>query len=143
MFRLIGLQSVDLLKVLSKLRTKALRNGIWFASLSHEDRVLASLINKNIKIVKNATLATVIARIMGKLFFALKNSSFLSRIEMLGRPVAQAYSKKAYSMGNLDALKWSDDANYVRYLGMMALQGNNSALEVTVRITPTKSVRKA
>jgi hypothetical protein len=142
MLRLIGSKSLDLLRVLSALRTKALRNGVWFSSLSHEDRVLASLINRNIKIVKNATLATVIARIMSKLFFALKNSAFLSRIDLLGRPIAQAYSEKAYSMGNSDALRWSNDANYVRYLGMMATHNNNSTSEVLVRIATTKSVRK-
>ena len=125
MFRLTGLKSLDILKVLAALRTKALREGVWFASLSHEDRVLASLIGKNIKIVKNATLAAVVARILGKLFSALKNSTFLSRIEILGRPIAQAYSEKAYEMGNKAALIWADDQNYARYLGLIASQSNS------------------
>jgi hypothetical protein len=126
MFTLPIRRSHNLLKVLSVLKTKALRNGVWFASLSHEDRVLASLIGKNVKIVQNATLATVIARIMAKLFHALKNSTFLSKLEMLGRPVAQAYSKKAYEMGNKKALEWADDPNYARYLGL-GLSQNRSA----------------
>jgi hypothetical protein len=112
------------MRVLSNLRTKALRNGLWFKSLSHEDRVLASLIHKNIKIVKNATLATVIARIMSKLFHAIKNSTFLSRIEAIGRPIAQKYSERACSMGNKDALTWAKDDNFVRYLGTMAYFGS-------------------
>ncbi|MFY3740873.1 MAG: hypothetical protein HMLIMOIP_001318 [Candidatus Nitrosomirales archaeon] len=119
-----GARPLNLLAVLSSLRTKALRSGVWFASLSHEDRVLASLIAKNIKIVKNATLATVIARIVCKLFQGLKNASFLSRIEALGRPIAQNYSEKALLMGNKDALDWANDPNYIRYLGMMAYHYN-------------------
>ena len=124
MFRVIGPKPVDLVKVLSTLRTKALRTGVWFASLSHEDRVLASLINQNIKIVKNTTLATVIARIMGKLFYAIRNSSFLSKIAGIGRPIARMYAEKAHSMGNKDALNWAEDPNYVRYLGLMAYHSN-------------------
>jgi hypothetical protein len=126
MFRLTGTHSPDLVKALSTMRTKALRSGVWFASLSYEDRVLASLINKNIKIVKNATLATVIARIISKLFHAIKNSSFLSRIEEIGRPIAEAYGGKAYSMGNKDGLNWANDPNYVRYMGIMACCNSNS-----------------
>ena len=125
MFRIIGRKPLDLVKVLSLLRTKALRTGVWFASLSHEDRVLASLINRHIKIVKNTTLAVVIARIMGKLFYAMKHTSFLSKISGIGRPIAQMYSEKAYSMGNMDALKWANDPNYVRYLGLMAYHSNS------------------
>jgi hypothetical protein len=126
MFRLTGSKPLDLVKILSGLRTRALRNRVWFTSLSLEDRVLAGLIHKNIKIVKNATLATVIARIIGKLFHAMKNSSFLSRIESVGRPIAQTYSEKAYSMGNNEAQKWANDPNYVRYLGTMAYHVNVS-----------------
>jgi len=126
MFRLTGPKPLDLVKVLYTLRTKALRNGVWFASLSHEDRVLASLINKNVKIVKNATLATVIARIMSKLLCALKRSTFLSRIELLGRPIARINSEKAYLMGNKDAVNWANDPNYIRYLGMMAYHSNQA-----------------
>jgi len=127
MFRLTGLKSLDLVKVLSALRTRALRNGVWFASLSHEDRVLAGLINKNVKIVKNATLATVIARIMSKLFYGIKHSTFLSRIEVIGRPIAQSISEKAYSMGNKYAINWANDPNYIRYLGLNAYHSNQAS----------------
>ena len=124
MFRLAGLRSLNLIKVLSALRTKALRKGVWFASLSHEDRVLAALINKNVKIVKNATLAAVIAKIMGKLFYALNQSTFLSRVEKLGRPIAWSISQKAYAMGNKDAEDWANNKNFIKYLGIMAHLSN-------------------
>jgi len=136
MFKVAGLRSLNLIKVLSALRTKALRSGIWFTSLSHEDRVLAGLIYKNIKIVKNATLAVVIARIMSKLLTALKKSTFLSKIEMLGRPIAQSVSEKAYLMGNENAQSWASDANFIRYLGTMAYlsnQGNSLLIHVAQR----------
>jgi hypothetical protein len=126
MLRLVGTGPLNLLGVLSSLRTKALRSGLWFSTLSHEDRVLASLIAKNIKIVKNATLGAVIARIVSKLFQGLRNASFLSRIDAVGRHIAQNYSEKAYSMGNKDAVEWANDPNYIRYLGTMAYNENRS-----------------
>lgn len=125
MFRFNASKPLDLLKVMSTLRTKALRTGVWFASLSHEDRMLASMINRHVKIVKNATLATVMARIIGKILYAIKTSSFLSRIEAIGRPIAQAYSRKAHAMGNKNAIDWAEDPRYIRYLGEMAYHNNS------------------
>ena len=111
--------STNLIETLSNLRTKALRKRIWYDALTDQERVLTSLIIKNIKIVKNAILATVIGRIMGKLVHAIKNS-FLDKIERLGRPIAVAMAKGAHSCGNKDALNWTENLNYVRYLGLMA-----------------------
>jgi hypothetical protein len=101
------------------LRKRALRKGIWFSSLTLADRILAEMIGKYLKIVRNATLATVIARILGKLVCALRNS-FMDTIESIGKPVVAAVAMKAYSFGNKQALEWPQDLNYVRYLGMMA-----------------------
>ena len=114
--------SQNLPRILTTLRTKAIRSGIWFTSLTYEDRVLAGMISRHIKIVKNAMLATVIARIMSKLFHALRDCSYTARIEGLGRPLAKIYSELAFSFGNADAKKWAEDKNYARYLGMSALR---------------------
>ena len=109
--------SGNLIDTLMILRRKALRTGIWFRSLSLEDRILANLIERHVKIVKNTTLATVIARIMGKLLVAIKNT-FLDRLVMAGRPIAEAVAKKAYSYGNKEAIGWTQDLNYVKYMGL-------------------------
>lgn len=109
--------SGNLIDTLAVLRRKALRCGIWFQSLSLQDRILANLIQRHVKIVKNTTLATVIARIMGKLLFAIKNG-FQERLVMAGRPIAEAVAMKAYSYGNKEALDWMHDMNYARYMGL-------------------------
>ncbi len=111
--------SANLIEILSNLRTKAFRKRIWYDTLTDQERTLTSLIIKNVKIVKNAVLATVIGRIMGKLVHAIKNS-FLDKIEKLGRPIALAMAKGAYNCGNKDALNWMENLNYIRYLGLMA-----------------------
>ena len=111
--------SANLIENLTNLRTKAFRKKIWYDALTDQERVLTGLIIKHVKIVKNAVLATVIGRIMGKLVYAIKNS-FLDRIEQLGKPIALAMAKGACSCGNKDALKWIENLNYIRYLGLMA-----------------------
>lgn len=111
--------SANLIENLTNLRTKAFRKKIWYDALTDQERVLTGLIIKHVKIVKNVVLATVIGRIMGKLVYAIKNS-FLDRIEQLGKPIALAMAKGAYSCGNKDALKWMENLNYIRYLGLMA-----------------------
>ncbi len=111
--------SANLIDTLCNLRTKALRKKIWYDTLTDQERVLTGLIIKNVKIVKNAILATVIGRLMGKLVYAIKNS-FLDKIERLGRPIALAMAKGAYSCGNKDALNWTENLHYIRYLGFMA-----------------------
>jgi hypothetical protein len=130
MFRLIRTKKLELLSVLSNLKVRALRSGLWFSSLSYEDRVLAGLVNRNIRIVKNAALATVIARIIGKLLYAMKNTSFLSRIVHLGTPIAREYSAKAHLFGNKDALDWAKDEAYIRYWGTMAYHNQMCGLLV-------------
>lgn len=91
---------------------------MWFRTLTLEDRILATLIQRHVKIVKNTMLATVIARIMGKLLFALRNC-FLNRLDAIGRPIATAVAMKAYSYGNKQALDWIHDVNYIRYMGLV------------------------
>ena len=86
------------------------------------------MISKHIKIVKNTTLATVIARIMGKVLYAIQNSSYLSMIERIGRPIAHVISEKAYSMGNKDALLWAQDLNFIRYLGTIGYRSKSNLM---------------
>ncbi len=114
---LVPRSSGNLIETLTALRQRALRRGIWFQTLTLEDRVLANLIQRHVKIVKNTTLATVVARIMGKLLLGIKNY-FLNRLETIGRPIANAVAMKAYSYGNKGALDWLRDVNYIRYMGL-------------------------
>ena len=115
--------SPNLIEVLSTLRTKALRKGIWFQTLSNEERVLTGLVRKHVKIVKNATLATVIARLIVKLICGIKNS-FLDMIERRGRPIAELWAKAACAMGWEEESNWIHDRNIVRWYGLTAYYSN-------------------
>jgi hypothetical protein len=122
--------SPNLIETLSKLRTRALRKRIWFDTLTDQERILTGLIIKHIKIVKNGVLATVIARIMGKLVHAIKNS-FMNKIEQLGRSIAMSMAMGAYSCGNKEAFSWAENLNYIRYLGLMAYHDPLRSVSIT------------
>ncbi len=123
MSKLLSRGSYNIIEVLSDLRTKALRRGIWFTTLTHEERLLTALIKKQIKIVKNATLATVIARMVVKLLYAIKNS-FSNMIDKLGRPMAESWARGAYAIGWKEACAWTSDPNIVRWFGLLIYYSN-------------------
>lgn len=110
---------LNLIETLSDLRKRALRKRVWYSALNLQERMITGLITRHIKIVRNATLATVIARIIVKLIPAIKNA-FLGMIERIGRPIAERNALASYRHGNKDALGWKDDLNYIRFLGLSA-----------------------
>jgi hypothetical protein len=120
MLKFLG-NRLDLIESLSNLRTKALRKKVWFSTLTVQERTLVSLITRNMKIVKNSMLATVIARIIVKLIPAV-NHAFWDKIEKLGSPVAKAAAEGACAIGWKEAAKWVDDINIVRWYGLSVLR---------------------
>ncbi len=121
--KLLGHGSPNVIEVLSNLRIRALRKGVWFRALTQQERVLTSLIRRYVKIVNNAMLATVIARIMGKLIYAIKNC-FSDLIEGIGRPIAEAWSRSASAMGWKEATTWVKDTHIIRWFGLTAYYSN-------------------
>ena len=115
--------SPKLIGAMSNLRRRALRKGVWFHTLTLQERVLSCLIIKHIKIVKNVMLATVIARIIGKLIYAIKNS-FMDMIERRGREITESWARAAYAMGWKEASKWIDDTSILTWYGLTAYFSN-------------------
>jgi len=119
MFKLLGRGPPNLIGTLSKLRTIAFRKGIYFQALTTQERLLTDLIRNYVKIVNNATLATVLARIIGKLIYSIKNS-FSNMIERVGQPIAELWSQAATKMGWKEASSWVDDRNILSWFGLCA-----------------------
>ncbi len=115
MFR-ISKNSINIIDVLDTLRSKALRHQLWYKVLNNEERTLISMIYKYVRIVKNATLATVIARMIGKLFNALSRS--VKRV-VIGLKTVRDWIPKAESAG-WDISSWFE-ADVVRWFGSFRL----------------------
>ena len=108
---------------LLKLRTKAMRSGVWFKALQRIDRVLVDLTIKVACNVRSIILAKSILIVTRKLQELLE-SKFSRTIRNIGFPMARNLSEFAQKWGNSSAIKWANDKSFVRYLTIMTLNGH-------------------
>ncbi len=108
---------------LVKLKTKAMRAGVWFKTLHRIDRVLVDLTIKVADNIRSPHLARCILTVTKKLEDALENK--LSRaIREVGLPLAHKLSAFARKWGNKAAEKWASDEGFARYWAAMKLNGH-------------------
>ena len=105
---------------LSLIRRKAVRMGVWFRVLTRAERGLVDLTIRCIDKVKSVRLAFALAKTLGKLLNGVR-SSFLRRLEQLGRPLAEKISEAAVSWGNTEAVRWRYDISFIRLAGLNSL----------------------
>ncbi len=105
---------------LLKLRSRALRNKVWFKCLNRIERALLSLVPRCVKKVKSPTLMCILTQILAKIHSALKNP-----FEELRSQAAKSLTYKivpiARSWGNRDAEKWVRDDGFIRFLAIIKL----------------------
>ncbi|MFB3889439.1 MAG: hypothetical protein ACE14S_08100 [Candidatus Bathyarchaeia archaeon] len=108
---------------LQKLKTKAMRSGVWFKALQRIDRALVDLTIRVGTNVRSVTLANSLLTITQKLHELLETR--LSRaIKHTGLPTAKTLSAIAKAWGNRTAHAWATDMGFVRYLAIMRLNGH-------------------
>lgn len=105
---------------LAKIKTKALRQGVWFRLLSRSERAIVDLTMKVVERIRSFILARVVASIVKKLLDSME-SRVARLIREVGPALAQKLSLTAQKWGNQSALKWSDDPGFRQYLAVMYL----------------------
>jgi len=103
-----------------KAKSRAFRNGIWFKVLSQVERAIVDLTVRCVEKVRSPILANAITKILGKISKTL-GKSFLEKAREIGRDLAQRLSKVAEKWGNKKALNWRDDKEFIKFLGVTAL----------------------
>ena len=103
---------------LTKLKTKAMRAGVWFRVLPRIDRVLIDLTIKVAETIRSAALAKSIFAVLGKLDCLLE-SSVLKSFRLIGSSIAKKISAIAQEWGNFSAKKWAADSSFVFFLAVM------------------------
>lgn len=102
---------------LAKIRSKAIRRGVWFKVLSGAERAYMGLAIRVVERVRSFLLAKVLTSILKKLLSAME--SRVARImREVGRPLAQKLSRIAQKWGNKPAVKWTDDHGFIQYLAV-------------------------
>lgn len=113
-------------EALAKVRLKAFRCGVWFKSLSKNERNLLDLVIRVTEKVRSFLLARVLSPILKKLLEAIggiKNviGEVAYRIRTDGFRLAQKLSQIAMGWGNKSASKWPEDIGLKQYLTIMDL----------------------
>jgi hypothetical protein len=103
---------------LIRLRTKAMRAGVWFRALPRIDRVLVDLTIKVTENIRSAFLAKGIFAVVGKLE-GLLESSVLKSFRLIGRPLAEKISLTAQKLGNTSAKSWAADSSFAFFLAII------------------------
>ena len=108
---------------LSRLRTRAMRSGVWFRALSRIDRVLLELTMKVARSVRSSNLARCILTVASKLESALE-SKVARFFREFGHAIAYKLCVVAMRWGNKYAVDWMKDLGFARYWAVMKLNGH-------------------
>jgi NAD-dependent DNA ligase len=103
-----------------KIKVRALRRKVWFKALSRVERGIIDLTIRCVERIRSHALMKTVLAIVDKLLRTSKEH-FLKKVENIGREIAQKICEIAWKWGNLHALIWKYDLNFVRFLGVSAL----------------------
>jgi len=104
--------------VLEAVKRKALQKRVYFRALHPFERAILDLTIRLRITAKSRALLNIISSIVSKISNAIM--SFTERLEVLGRPLAVRMAALASQWGNQDAVRWTSDLSYIRYLGLIA-----------------------
>jgi len=102
---------------LAKIRTKAIRRGIWFRALTKAERAQIELTMRIVKKIRSFFLARVLGAIIKKLLDAME-SRVARVVREVGRGLAEKLSLIAQDWGNKSAHRWTEDQSFVQYLAI-------------------------
>jgi hypothetical protein len=100
---------------LAKIKTKAMRRGVWFKVLTRAERAQMELTMKIVKRIRSSILAEVVTSIVKRLLDAME-SKIVRLMREVGRALARKFSGIAQKWGNKSAPQWETDTGFIQYL---------------------------
>jgi hypothetical protein len=100
---------------LVKAKIRAIERGVWFQALTKVERACVDLAIIVIERVRSCLLQKVLSSIMEKLEKAVESQVQFLRHEM-GEYLASKLSRIAQYWGNKSAIRWVEDASFIRFL---------------------------
>ena len=118
----LGLSSPGLMTRgwLESVKGRALRKRVWFRVCNRLERGILDLTIRCVDVIKSSRLALVIGRLVCKILKACR-STFLMRVARTGRGLAEGISRIAVSWGMDEAFNWKGDKDFIKYLGVNAV----------------------
>jgi len=105
---------------LMKVKSKALRIGTWYKTLSRMERAIVDLTIKCVEKVRSNILARAISTIINKLLQSL-GESFMERAERVGYKITEKLCVIGERWGNKACSTWKCDSCFVKFLGVNTL----------------------
>jgi hypothetical protein len=103
-----------------KVKTRALRQRVWFKAVSRVERGIVDLTIRCVETVRSPVLASAVLNIVSKILEVLREG-FMERAEKVGREVAEKLCVVAERWGNESCSAWKRGDGFVRFLGVIAL----------------------
>jgi len=98
-----------------KVKTRALRKGVWYRVLTKVERACIDLVIKVVERVRSRLLIGVLSSVLRKLDAAME-SQVLRLMREIGGKLASKMSRIAENWGNKSAVHWAKDTGFVQYL---------------------------
>jgi len=105
---------------LNSVKGRALRKRMWFRICNRLERGILDLTIRCVDVIKSSRLALVVGRLVCRILKACR-STFLMQVARMGRGLAETRSKIAISWGMGEASNWVGDKDFIRYLGVNAV----------------------
>ena len=103
---------------LEKIRTIAIRRGVWYKTLNKAERALVELTFRIVKKIRSFVLNRALTSIIEKLQASLEGRVAVL-MRKVGQPLAQKISLIAQSWGSVSAVRWKSDQSFVKFLAVM------------------------
>ena len=105
---------------LTRIKTKALRQHVWFKTVSRIERGIVNLSIRCVERIRSPVLARAVFGILSKILKTLREG-FMEKAERVGRRVVEKLCVLAEKWGNEAYSDWKRDKGFVRFLGVIAL----------------------
>jgi len=103
---------------LLRLKSVALRRGLWFKALSAVERAVVDLTIRVVERVRSSVLMEALRSIASKIANALRARSFKERALAVGLVLAERVARAAERLGCERAREWARDPGFAMYLGV-------------------------
>lgn len=103
-----------------QIKTRSLRQRVWFNTLSKVERAIVDLTIKCVERVRSNILARTVSTIVKKLLKCL-DEGFMTRAEKVGYAIAEKICTLGESWGNETCSTWKYEKSFSRFLGVNAL----------------------
>jgi hypothetical protein len=104
----------------AKVKTRALRRGIWYSALTRVERVTVDLVIRLVDWVHGRLLAEVLFLVMEKLEEVVE-----SKVSRLVREVRSSLAKKLSEIASewaiVSAVMWVEDSGFIGYLAITCM----------------------